>query len=219
MNPTIAIADIHGYLDKLERMLRHHVKSGDHVIFLGDYIDRGPDSKKVIDRLLRFKVEHDGPVTFLRGNHEDMFLKANVDGSSHWHSIWMKNGGMLTLMSYPHSSGMYGAIHVDIPEEHTVFMEECEWFLENGEYVFVHAGADKTRPIRPQLFVGNDNLIWIREHLAGRLEFPHWEKTVVCGHTPVGPIIKDKLIMLDAGIFKGNPLYAMRFPERQLVYV
>ncbi|MDF1666201.1 MAG: metallophosphoesterase family protein, partial [Planctomycetota bacterium] len=82
---TFIVGDIHGcafQLDELLGLIDERMKEDDHVVFLGDYIDRGPDSKRVIDLLLDFRVEYGSNVVFLKGNHEQWFLEALKDPSS-----------------------------------------------------------------------------------------------------------------------------------------
>ncbi len=210
----IAIGDIHGCRTALERLLDElSPQPTDQLIFVGDYIDRGPDSKGVIDRLLTLREAQD--CVFLRGNHEAMMLDYLSDGD--W-NLWQMNGGVETLESY--------SVDADgtIPDEHKDFLQETRVYHETEEFFFVHAG------LKPDLTVaenkerhGEDVFLWERSHLqAPNLA---WEKTVVCGHTPQPqPIDRPNLICIDTGCvfaprFGQGSLTAVRLPEREWISV
>lgn len=210
----IAIGDIHGCRTALERLLdKLSPRPDDQLIFVGDYIDRGPDSKGVIDRLLTLREQHD--CIFLRGNHEAMMLDYLSEGS--W-NLWQMNGGVETLESY--SAGADGKI----PDEHRQFLQETVVYHETEEFFFVHAG------LKPNLSIaenkkhhGEDVFLWERSHLqAPNLA---WEKTVICGHTPQPqPIDRPNLICIDTGCvfaprFGQGALTAVRLPEREWISV
>jgi len=106
----IAIGDIHGCAKSLDALLeRLELSDDDHLLFVGDYIDRGPDSKGVIDRLLDLREEYE--CTFLRGNHESLMLGYLNAGAF---NLWRVNGGIATLQSYMKN----GQPDVEIPEAH-----------------------------------------------------------------------------------------------------
>lgn len=210
----IAIGDIHGCAETL-RILIDRLAPGedDHLIFVGDYIDRGPDSKGVIDFLLA--LSRRCRCTFLRGNHEAFMLEYLDYGQF---DLWRVNGGMATLNSYANSR------KVEIPEAHIRFVRATRLYYETPDFLFVHAG------LKPHLSV-EDNLrrfdadvfLWERSHLdADELA---WEKTVVCGHTPQAEVVsRDRLIALDTGcVYFTNAqfgrLSAIRLPEREVVSV
>jgi serine/threonine protein phosphatase 1 len=187
----IAIGDIHGCfksLDALWKKLEPH-KDALH-LFVGDYIDRGPDSKAVVDFLL--EKQHERKCVFLRGNHEQMLLDAFEEDSSY---NWMMNGGETTLNSY----GKNASVN-DIPEDHINFYKQTLPYYETDDFFFVHAGApphqtleeSKEDPEALQFF------LWGRDHL-NVFDTP-WEKTVIFGHTPRSyPIKKNKMIGIDTG--------------------
>lgn len=211
----IAIGDIHGCAATLDVLLEQLAPSnGDHLLFVGDYIDRGPDSKGVIDRLLELRSEH--KCTFLRGNHEAFMLDYLNDGAFH---LWRMNGGMATLSSYANHTRQ-----ISIPQEHIDFINETKLYLDTEDFFFVHAGLRPHLSIRQNLDqVGEDVFLWEREHITAPALA--WEKPVVCGHTPhEDPINKDKLIMIDTGcVYHMHPkmgqLTAVRLPEREFVMV
>jgi diadenosine tetraphosphatase ApaH/serine/threonine PP2A family protein phosphatase len=211
----IAIGDIHGCAKSLDGLLRElKLKEDDHLIFVGDYIDRGPDSKGVIDRLLKLKDEY--TCTFLRGNHEDLLLGYLDEGE---YDIFAMNGGIATLSSYMTPDG-----EMEIPDTHLQFVRNTELFLETDDYLFVHAGLRPDLTVAQNIEEGNAEVfLWERSHLkAGYLP---WEKTVVCGHTPqTHPLNRAELINIDTGcVYYAYPsmgyLTAVRLPEREFVAV
>ncbi len=207
----IAIGDVHGCALTLDALIRSlDIGADDHLVFIGDYIDRGPDSKGVIDRLFALREKH--TCTFLQGNHEELMLGYLDDGE---YDLWAINGGVATLESY----GAVGNGSV-IPEEHVEFVRETKMYLETDEFFFVHAGLKPGLTIAENLEVGDEMVyLWERGHLKAT-DLP-WEKTVVCGHTPVPePMDTEKLINIDTGcVFYTHPslghLTAVRLPERR----
>ena len=211
----IAIGDIHGCPQTLDALLeRLGPTEDDHLVFVGDYVDRGPDSRGVIERLLNLREEH--RCTFLRGNHEALMLEGLDRGIK---DLWFANGGQSTLRSY-----MQNGSPQRVPEEHLEFVRSTELYHETPEFLFVHGG------VKPHISI-DDNLrrfdedifLWERSHLqASRFS---WEKTVVCGHTPrPEPISRDSLIAIDTGcVYHQHPglgrLTAVRLPERDFMSV
>ena len=220
--PLYAIGDIHGCAVTLDRLLdRLALTPDDHVVFIGDYTDRGPDSKGVIDRLMAMEAaaaEGIGPrCTFLRGNHDQMMLDY-VDGLPDAFELWRINGGLATLASYM-NEGAY-----QIPPEHVAFLRRTELTLETDDFVFVHAGLDPKRTIAENLAQPDSRVIlWTRAHLDADLK--RWEKTVVCGHTPQPvPLNRPLLLDIDTGaVYHHLPGYgrltAVRLPERTFIEV
>ncbi len=211
----IAVGDIHGCAKTLDLLLDELDPSpDDHLLFVGDYIDRGPDSKGVIDRLLELREEVD--CTFLRGNHESLMLGYLDSGAF---NLWRVNGGIATLQSY-----MQNAQDFDIPETHAEFVRNTKMYHETDDFVFVHAGLKADRSVQENLEDGDEEtFLWERGHLQAN-DFA-WEKTVVCGHTPQAePIDQEKLILIDTGAcYHMQPgmgrLTAVRLPEREFVDV
>ena len=211
----IAIGDIHGCARTLDGLLRQLIpEPDDHLIFIGDYMDRGPDSKGVIDRLLALAEEQ--RCTFLRGNHEDLFLGYLDRGE---YDIFAINGGIATLSSYMDSDG-----DMEIPQSHVDFVRKTELYLETDEFVFVHAGLRPDRSVAENLSENNQEVfLWERSHL--KVNSLPWEKTVVCGHTPVPQVVNEpSLINIDTGcVYHTHPsmgfLTAVVLPERRFVSV
>jgi serine/threonine protein phosphatase 1 len=213
----IAIGDIHGCARTLDALIERLAPGpDDHLVFVGDYIDRGPDSKGVIDRLLKLRDE--SRCTFLRGNHEELFLNYLDQGEF---DIWSYNGGTATLDSY----AVPGEGFV-IPDEHIEFIRETEMYLDTEEFFIVHAGLRPDRTIEENVRL-NDPMVflWERGHLRMDDEELPWEKAVVCGHTPVSEVInRQRLINIDTGcVYYMRPtlgyLTAVRLPEREFVSV
>lgn len=209
----IAIGDIHGCVHTLDALLSRLAPTlDDQLIFIGDYIDRGPDARGVIERLLQLQQEI--PCIFLRGNHEALMLDYLDRGEA---DLWFMNGGLTTLNSY-RGNGIH------IPEAHEAFLRATQLYYDTPEFFFVHGGLKPNLTIAENLRrYGHTSLfLWEREHLNA-LQFV-WEKPVVCGHTPVAePINRDKLIAIDTGCVYPHSglgrLTAVRLPERTFVSV
>lgn len=214
-----AIGDIHGCRGTLDALLdRLDLSPEDHLVFVGDYIDRGPDSHGVIERLIALRdaaASGDGPrCTFLRGNHDQMLLDT-VAGAPGAADLWHANGGHATLISYPD--------HV-VTQEHLAFLRDTEIAVIVDGVAFVHAGLDPSRPVAEQVqFHDPDIALWTRAHL--RADRSAWEMPVVCGHTPVPePLAEDNLIAIDTGaVYHHRPdlarLTAVKLPERTFIAV
>jgi len=187
----IAIGDVHGCLQTLKALWNKLEPYSDQPhLFIGDYIDRGPDSKGVIDFLMNVRNERE--CIFLRGNHEQMLLDAYERGDAY---NWMLNGGESTLKSYGED-----VIVKDISTEHIQFYRDTQLFYETENFFFVHAGAPPHQSLEEskQSTSAHDFFLWGRDHL-NVFDTP-WEKTVVFGHTPRPyPIKKKKMIGIDTG--------------------
>ncbi len=170
---TLAIGDIHGCLHALNALLAIvQPQRDDLVITLGDYTDRGPDARGVIDRLLRLRDEC--RVVSLRGNHDQMLLEARHDPATLWE--WLQFGGRETLASYA-NGGSPATLH-DIPELHWTFLEATQPYHETDTHFFVHGTVYPDVPLKEQ---PDFMLYWEKldrsaaAHCSG--------KTMICGHT------------------------------------
>lgn len=209
----IAVGDIHGCLRSLEALLEQLEAYDDRqIVFVGDYIDRGPDSRGVVDRLLEYRRERD--CVFLRGNHEQMLLDAYLHGNL---DLWLMNGGQYTLQSY-------GARHdrFDLPDRHLEFYKNTRMYYDTDDYFFVHAGLAPYKTIAESLEDEDEveEFLWERSHLEA-FETP-WEKTVVFGHTPrPRPIHKNKMLGIDTGCVYDSlgygTLTAVLLPEETFI--
>ncbi len=185
-----AIGDIHGAADALDRLLEKIDKDagGLHeaqLIFLGDYVDRGPDSKRVIERLASLKKEL-ADVVFLKGNHEAVMLDFLSDPEEAIE--WLEWGGDQTLRSY----GVAGALTKAgedlsraladaLPKAHLDFLNGLSLMHRAGDYLFVHAG------LRPGVAVEDqdeEDLLWIRKKFHDAPASKRPDVTVVHGHHP-----------------------------------
>lgn len=199
----LAIGDIHGMLDKLDLLLTELLPTlpeDTHLIFVGDYVDRGPNSREVIDRLMRLKVERPDTV-ILMGNHERMTIDAHDGGDM---VLWLNNGGEETLKSY----GLTESEVDQLPAEHIDFMRSLDLMYEIDGYIFVHAGLRPGVPVHKQ---NEHDLLWIREPFY--LAEPTWEGTVVFGHTPFpSPFRRPGMIGIDTGAVYNNKLCCLELP-------
>ncbi|MFO7847788.1 MAG: metallophosphoesterase family protein [Balneolaceae bacterium] len=210
----VAIGDIHGCSKSLKALWEKLEPYEKYIhLFVGDYIDRGPDSREVVDFLLKVKQER--KTVFLRGNHEVMLLDALETGNTR---NWMLNGGQSTLNSYGK-----GAELKDIPESHLEFFKRTRLYFETENYFFVHAGIPPTLTVEESKedASAHDYFFWGREHLNAFA--PPWEKTVVFGHTPQPfPIQQQKMIGIDTGCVYKRPglgkLTAVRLPEKRFIH-
>jgi serine/threonine protein phosphatase 1 len=133
---TLAIGDIHGASSALDALLAVvRPTPADTLVFLGDYVDRGPDSRGVLDRLLALRDQC--RVVCLRGNHELMMLRARTGRDDR--RMWLSVGGAECLLSYGTTPGVPGTL-ADVPAEHWAFLEgECVDWYETMSHIFVHA--------------------------------------------------------------------------------
>jgi serine/threonine protein phosphatase 1 len=210
MSKIFAIGDIHGckyHLDRMMAMLDINSEN-DTLIFIGDYIDRGPDSKGVVDTLLDIKKRIKNAV-FLKGNHEQMLLDCINRGEK---KPFMDNGGMKTLSSYDTNE-----FFPMLPSSHIEFFNTLKtWHMTDG-YIFVHAGLRPGIPLERQ---DTEDLIWIREAF---IHSPHnFGKIVVFGHTPISfstPLIDKDKIGLDTGAVYGGKLTCIELTSREVYQV
>jgi len=203
---TYAIGDIHGSYRKLCALLGHcskHRGAAEYrIIFLGDYIDRGPNSREVVDLLIDTRSQAPDQLICLRGNHEDMLLSAVNDGD---HEPWLANGGAITLASY--GLGRANAI----PPAHLDWFHSLPVATADQQRFFVHAGVRPGVPLQEQ---SEFDLLWIREPF---LSDPRDHGLyVVHGHTPIRsgmPELRRNRLNLDTGAYYGGPLTAAVFDE------
>lgn len=221
------IGDIHGCDNELEVMLNHiknveKLEDTEYVVFLGDYIDRGPDSRGVIQRLIEFKKYHPRSV-FLRGNHEDMLFGLLGLGGMYGRDCLRNGGGAFFgnygLEDYVSFRGLSDQCGIDdisqeelinkFPKEHMEFLQSLVSVVVHPKYIFVHAGIDPYGKLEEQSY---EDIHWIRD-LFFMLRHSE-DQIVVHGHTPYKEISvvadgKGKRIGLDTGCGKGGKLTAM----------
>ncbi|NKI35110.1 serine/threonine protein phosphatase [Wenzhouxiangella sp. XN79A] len=214
MKRRLAIGDIHGMYAQLECLWKWVAPAAtDRVVFLGDYVDRGPGSRAVLEFLLELHRAPDVEARFLLGNHERMMLDARDDARTL--DFWLYAGGMETLASY--GVGTREAIEngdwVDsIPEAHWRFLEDgCEPCIEDGDLVFVHGGLASHRSIADQ---DEADLLWRTNH-GGPLH-PSG-KRIFCGHTARHdhvPLVDEGNIVADTFAYGGGPLTCVSIDQR-----
>jgi serine/threonine protein phosphatase 1 len=202
---TIAIGDIHGCLAALDALLEAIApQPTDKIVAMGDYVDRGPDSRGVLDRLVRLKNECE--LIPLLGNHEVMLLQGLENERAAM--LWRQCGGEETLDSYDGSL-------LNIPRDHLKFISDCRRFHETETHLFVHANYDADLPLDQQT---DELLLWL--HLRYRMPRPHFSgKIAVVGHTPqAGRRILELpyLIGLDTCCYGDGCLTAMDMGSRQI---
>ena len=165
-----AIGDIHGCSKALRTLIDAiDPEPDDELVFLGDYIDRGPDSRDVVDQII--SLSERCRVVTLRGNHEIMLLGVALGGLDD--SVWLANGGSATVASY-------GGCLSKIPEDHLHFFQELAPYYETSDAIFVHACYHHQLPLHEQ---DDSTIYWT--HLTSLLPPPHASgKRVVLGHTP-----------------------------------
>jgi serine/threonine protein phosphatase 1 len=212
-----AIGDIHGCVAELSALLEAiPAGAGDTVVCIGDYVDRGPDSRGVIELLLDWRATSSAQSIFLKGNHEDMALSF-LGREGQWGEAWMRNGGVATLRSYGiDAHGTAEAIAAKMPAAHLAFLEGLTTSHRWNGYAFAHAG------IRPGVAWEEqdvEDLLWIREEF---IEQPHnLGATVVFGHTPHRRVVVDKpyKIGIDTGCVYGGALTCLSLPDEQVFQV
>lgn len=210
-----AVGDVHGCFDALTTLERIILEDaggrpgGKLLVMLGDYIDRGPQSRQVIDHLLE-----PAPAGFericLRGNHEQMMLDYLADPQSH--GYWLDEGGAETLASYgiaaePGQAGHGPAsVATQLPQHHLAFLAGLPGLLQLPGWIFVHAGIRPGVPLERQR---DDDLIWIREPFLEGGGLPGFR--VVHGHTPVdAPEVTPPRIGIDTHCYATGRLTALR---------
>ena len=213
-----AIGDIHGCLKALKDLMdKLPLQDADEVVFLGDYIDRGPDSNGVLDYLVKIRKP---TWHFLRGNHEQLLLDWLGHPSPLTASNWLLNGGHQTLQSYVpkerldevRGEGAHILLQSYIPHTHVEFLNALPLTHDTPDAFFCHAGINLDKPLDKQ---DADDLLWIRRKF---IQDPRpTPKLVVHGHTPVEKVdLSRDRINLDTGCVYGGYLTAMDVPHRIL---
>lgn len=226
-----AIGDIHGRLDLLQPLveaIRVDAAGADArrkiVVFLGDYIDRGPDSRGVIHYLAGLPRDEGIEWRFLKGNHEEAMLNFLADPAEG--AKWCEYGGDATLKSYglrvpqlKHRADAWVHLAADLDHkvtlEERVFLEGLELSVGIGDYFFSHAGARPGEPLDRQT---SEDLMWIRRSF---LESPvEFEQVVVHGHTPAAEVHADhRRVGIDTRAYESGVLTALRLAgtERRIL--
>jgi serine/threonine protein phosphatase 1 len=199
--PRYAISDIHGCCQTFRFMVEEilQLTPADPLFLLGDYIDRGPDSKGVIDYILELRARN-YQVTTLMGNHEAMMLETEEDAE--YLPLWLRNGGDTTLSSF-------GTKQLkQIPDKYWQFLYQLEYYRELPDYLLVHAGFDFSVPNPLTNF---NAMLWIRQFQVDEAFLG--SRKIVHGHTPTALIKiqqnvanpQTRVINIDGGcVYKSN---------------
>ena len=204
-----AVGDVHGSLPKLQQLVASCERRAGGAplafVFLGDYIDRGPDSAGVVRYLMELQSRLGRRMVALKGNHEAMLLDVcdEISPASYWRS----QGGGATLRSY-------GVVRAqDLPETHLDWLRALPLSYDDGRRFYVHAGVNPLLPFDAQ---HERDLIWIREpFLSDRRAYG---RLIVHGHTPLEtgePDLRANRLNLDTGAVFGGPLTAALFTAEQ----
>lgn len=190
-----AIGDIHGCLDELEQLLdlikkdlkKNPVKTH-HIVFLGDYFDRGPDSAGVINRLIKLQTK-EANVICLKGNHEDKFIEF-LNDPVRMAPGFFTYGGIETVQSYgiknklledplPNAQKIKDKLFSSLSQKQIEFLLDLKYSISIGDYFFCHAGIRPGVKLKDQ---SPQDLMWIRQEFLGHTELH--KKIIVHGHTP-----------------------------------
>lgn len=201
----LVIGDIHGCLDMIKRLIDkiNWQPGNDRLIFLGDYIDRGENSKGVVDFILALSRCSSG-VECLIGNHEALFLDY-LNGRDR--RLFLSNGGWITVEGYlAEKSEEEESL---VPPEHMSFYQSLKSFIELEDYYIVHAGFKPGVHVKDQEL---NDMIWIRDQFI-YTEYD-FGKRVIFGHTPFDePFVMENKIGIDTGAVYGNRLTCLELPE------
>lgn len=216
MGRIFVIGDIHGCSKTFKMLLLEKlgIKKSDKIYCIGDYIDRGRDSKGVVDFILNLRSAG-YKIHTLRGNHEEMMLDSTVDTQRLQH--WLQNGGKETLKSF----GIETII--DLPAKYLKFFKRTKLFIATDKYIFVHAGLnfDFENPFQDKYA-----MLWIRDEYFDKEKIN--DRHLIHGHTPIHleDIIKQQShrINIDGGcVYKNRPglgnLVALELPEMRFIYI
>lgn len=201
MSRTFAIGDIHGCCKTFKELLleKLSIQKSDNIYCIGDYIDRGNDSKGVIDLIIDLRMSG-YQIHTVRGNHEQMMLDSVRDEESL--GLWLENGGTATLQSFGIPS-----VH-ELPFGYLTFLEQTAFFIEAGGYIFVHAGLN-FRIENP--FSDREAMLWTRDDYFDASKIS--DRILIHGHTPV-PLkyisrqLKSHKINIDGGcVYNYRPAF------------
>jgi serine/threonine protein phosphatase 1 len=210
---TYAIGDVHGRADLLKSLVVFCIADAAAVcasprfIFLGDICDKGPSSREAYDIVGDILTTFPDSV-LLKGNHDDMFERSVGRLQRNAVAAWLQRGGIQTLHSYASDDleravVVAGTVHAD----HVRMVRESSLMVEDGAFLFVHAGIDPSKSLDEQT---ERDLIWLRDPFMGHVG--NLGRTIVHGHSIVGdrPVATENRISLDTGAYASGRLTAMR---------
>lgn len=218
MKRYLIISDIHGELEMFEELLEkvEYDSVEDQLVLLGDYVDRGPNSSGVVNKVMALKEE--GAIV-LRGNHDDMLVAAANNEENAWQR-WSKNGALPTLKSYDKDIDSMVLPNTEEFDKHVRFLSSLDYYYETEDYIFVHGGVDPSTSLaETDPYV----LVWIREKFHKGYT---GEKTVVFGHTRTLILHQDednnevffgdnRIIGVDGGAVYGGQLNCLELPSKK----
>lgn len=222
MERMLVISDIHGEREKLEALLEkaNYDKQKDQLILLGDYVDRGPDSRGVLDKVMELHAQ--GAIT-LMGNHDHMMVRSFAQDKGVIER-WFRIGGQQTLGSYGHAAGGQESGAPETLqltpqlERHIAFLSGLACYHETADYIFVHGGVHPTTPLHE---TDPYTLMWIRDEFHKGYQ---GDKTVVFGHTPTESLHgkhdvyfgENNIIGIDGGAVFGGQLNCLELPSKKV---
>lgn len=213
---TYAIGDVHGRADLLNAIISHAVNDASErnatpqFIFLGDICDKGPRSRQAMDIVAEALIDYEGSIV-LKGNHDDLFLKAIHERDRRYAAAWVSRGGIETLNSY-HCGNLNEAIELvrTMHGDHLrMFASAAPMAVVDG-VVFAHAGINPAVPLASQ---SEKDLMWIRDDFLGHVGY--LQNVVVHGHTVVGdkPVVTENRISIDTGAYESGRLTAVAIED------
>lgn len=234
MERMLVISDIHGELEKFDGLLAAvgYNPEKDQLILLGDYVDRGPNARGVIEKVIALK---EAGALVLKGNHEDLMIKALTTQEERAWKRWAQiNGGDMTLRSYGFTEADFAVdenaetfiqptLQSEILTQHLAFITNLETYIETEDYIFVHAGVQPGTPVSE---TDPHTLMWIRDEFHTGYS---GHKIVVFGHTSTETLHGDpdnfhvyfgmnRIIGIDGGAVYGGQLNCLELPS-QAVYM
>lgn len=210
-NRLVAIGDVHGCASELMLLLEQVKPTPDTtVVFVGDYVDRGPHSRQAVDLVL--ELSQQCHVVTLMGNHEAMMLDFLYRRDVEISGLFVFNGGGTTLASYADDHGDYA-----LPDDHLNLLNNLAMFHQTDDHFFVHAGVPEVplEEIDPDRHA--TDLIWSRDTASSDFK---WSKTIVHGHTPIEKVKPlGKVINIDTGCVYQKSLSAIELPSGRVFNV
>lgn len=235
MKRTLLISDIHGELLLLEELLQkvQYDSQQDQLVLLGDYIDRGPASKGVLDKVAQLKSQG---AQVLMGNHEQIMLDVFEKENKYDWDFWLHTaGGLATMRSYGFSEEDIDqagdlenfSLHPFLNDkiiEHLEFIRHLDKVIEQEDYIFVHAGVDPKIPLDRNT---TKEFLWIRDEFHRQYK---GDRTVVFGHTPTPRLHMNRenhqiyfgdnrIIGIDGGAVFGGQLNCLELPSQKVYFV
>lgn len=216
MARTFVVGDVHGQAEALQRLLeglRAPAAPGDTLVFVGDYVNRGPDSRGVLDLLLRVPEQWPGEVVCLKGNHEAALLEQLTDPDLRTFDRFLNSMGSRAMVANYCPEPCLHAFLAAFPPEHRQFLEALRAWYEDDRGIYVHAGVPPGRHPRqcPEAALYWMDYVWY--------QFP---KPVVHGHKPQKkgvPTLTPSRIAIDTGAGHGGPLSAVALPDLEVFSV